>query len=289
MPCSGAFNLARAMNEGARSSQAEYLFFLNDDTSVEPNCIHYLERFLETRTEIAAVQPKILALDSPDCFDYAGACGGFMDVYGYPFLRGRVVHTVELDDGFYDQQSPVFWATGAALFLRREAFSRSGGFDEDFEMHMEEIDLAWRLWLSDNEVWVEPRAVVLHLAGFAPGRMSLEHSYRKHRNSLAMMIKNYSAASLARYLPIRILLELGSVIVSLGKGEISYAGNILRALGWVAKKLPLLIRKRRSVVRIRTRKESEIKELLYPRSILLDYYLRKKRRFRDLHWDRSRP
>jgi hypothetical protein len=276
---------APAMDWAVRDCCASpYVFLLNDDTRVAPDCLERLMVRLDADISIAAVQPKIHSLEAPAFFDYAGAAGGYMDRFGYPFLRGRLVSQIERDEGQYDDPRPVFWVSGAALLIRRRAFLEAGGFDRDFINHIEEIDLSWRLHLHGYSVWVEPAALVEHLAGYAPGRMSYALSLLKHRNSLNMMLKNYALSSLLRYLPVRLVLEAGSILFSIGRGDLAYAGVIIKALFAVLRDLPRTLSKRRAVQSARKVDERYVLSLLYPGSLLISWYLLGKRTFQALRW-----
>ncbi|MDX1638444.1 MAG: glycosyltransferase family 2 protein, partial [Balneolaceae bacterium] len=130
-------------NRGANYAGGDILLFLNNDVKVAPDWLLELDKCITTHSEAAVFQPKIRSFSNPEEFEYAGAAGGFLDKYGYPFCRGRIFDTVEKDSGQYDLATDIFWASGAALAIRKERFEEVGGFDEDFEFHMEEIDLCW--------------------------------------------------------------------------------------------------------------------------------------------------
>jgi len=276
---------ARAMNEAIASHcRGEYVLMLNDDACLTPDCLGRLAAVLARDPGIAAVQPKVKSLDGDGRFDYAGAAGGYMDRYGYPFLRGRLVNHIEQDEGQYNSAGAVFWASGAVLLIRRESFVALGGFDETFVNYMEEIDLAWRLQLCGYRVWVEPRAVARHRAGYAPGRMAHALSFLKHRNSLQMLLKNYSIAALARCLPVRLVLDIGSVVVAAGRGDPAYAWIIVKSWLALIAAWPRVWRQRRAVQAMRRVPDSEALRLLYRGSLLLDWYLRGRRTFAALRW-----
>jgi GT2 family glycosyltransferase len=279
---------ARATNLALQFTEAEanpYVFLLNNDTQIEPGSLERLMAVLETHPDVAACQPKMRSLERRDQFDYAGGAGGYLDRFGYPFTRGRVSVTLEPDLGQYDRPTPIFWASGAACLIRRSALREVGPLDGDFYAVAEEIDLAWRLHLRGYRVVCEPSALLYHYAGFAPGRMSLDSSYLRHRNSLVMLIKNYSARSLARYLPVRLALELMAIGWALGSGNFGYALVVVRSLVWVAMHLPAILRKRRHVqTQIRSVPDEAYMGLMYPRSIALDYFVFGKRTFGNLGW-----
>ena len=132
-------------NRAADYAEGEILVFLNNDVKVDPDWLKNLEKTFNTQ-DVAAVQPKLRSFESPEFFEYAGAAGGFLDYFGYPFCRGRIFDTIEKDLGQYNHPGNILWASGAALAIRKDLFLEAGRFDEDFEFHMEEIDLCWRLW-----------------------------------------------------------------------------------------------------------------------------------------------
>ncbi|MCK4755289.1 MAG: glycosyltransferase family 2 protein, partial [Calditrichia bacterium] len=156
---------SRAYNIAFREVQGKYYILLNNDVVVAENWLEPLVNVAESDSKIGALQPKIRSLIDDGYFEYAGASGGFMDKYGYPFLRGRIFYTIERDEGQYDDKSFVFWTSGAAMFVRAEALEKSGDLDEDFVHHMEEIDLCWRLHLVDYRLKVIPESVIYHYAG----------------------------------------------------------------------------------------------------------------------------
>ncbi|MEO1077116.1 MAG: glycosyltransferase family 2 protein, partial [Bacteroidota bacterium] len=181
---------ARGNNEAIRHTESEYVCLLNNDVEVPPGWLAPLVRVLDTMPEVAAVQPKLLQHGDRTQFEYAGASGGFLDAVGYPFTRGRLFDTLEPDAGQYDDARDVFWASGAALLLRRSALDDVGLLDETFGMHMEEIDLCWRLWRAGWRVRVEPSAEVYHIGGASLPQGDPRKTYLNFRNSLLMLFKN---------------------------------------------------------------------------------------------------
>ena len=183
------FGFAEGYNQALKDVTADYLVLLNSDVEVTPGWIEPIVARLEARPRIGAVQPKVRSYHRRTHFEYAGAAGGFLDRYGYPFCRGRVFDTVEADTGQYDTARRVFWATGAALFVRGPLFGRLGGFDGRFFAHMEEIDFCWRLQRAGYEVWAEPRSVVYHVGGATLAYASPRKTYLNFRNNLALLYK----------------------------------------------------------------------------------------------------
>ena len=182
------YGFAEGYNRALREVEAEYYLLLNSDVEVTEGWWQPLVEVLDNNPDVAAVAPKLLSDAAHDKFEYAGAAGGFIDYLGYPFCRGRILSNVELDRGQYDDRREIFWASGAAMCCRSDVYHQLGGFDADFFAHMEEIDLQWRMQLSDWRIMIEPRSKVYHLGGG-----TLPASPRKvflnHRNNLAMLYK----------------------------------------------------------------------------------------------------
>lgn len=182
------YGFAGGYNRGLKSIDTPYSLLLNSDVEVTEGWWQPLVAILDSEADVAVVAPKLRAAAEREMFEYAGASGGFIDYLGYPFCRGRILSSVERDEGQYDTRRDIFWASGAAMCCRREAFDALGGFDEEFFAHMEEIDLQWRMQLAGWRIVIEPRAVVYHLGG---GTLppSPQKIYLNHRNNLAMLYK----------------------------------------------------------------------------------------------------
>jgi GT2 family glycosyltransferase len=220
---------ARGNNAALPHATGEYVVLLNNDVEVSPHWLGPLVDVMEARPEVGAVQPKLLQYDDRDRFEYAGAAGGFLDRIGYPFTRGRLFTTMERDRGQYDDAREVFWASGAALMLRRSALDTVGLLDERFEMHMEEIDLCWRLWRHGYRVRIEPASEVYHIGGASLPQSSPRKTYYNFRNSLLMLYKNLSPSLWRRTLPLRMGCDAAAVGRTLAAGEFREAAAILRA------------------------------------------------------------
>lgn len=177
-------------NRGAKHARYNTLVFLNNDVAVDPNWLNPLDDMLSKNAEIAAIQPKIRSFRKPDHFEYAGAAGGFIDNMGFPFCRGRIFSTLERDHGQYNTPSQIFWASGAALVIRKDIFEHLEGFYEPFEFHMEEIDLCWRIQLFGKQVWYCPDSVVYHLGGGSLSADNPRKTFYNFRNNLIMMARN---------------------------------------------------------------------------------------------------
>ena len=167
--------------------EADYYVLLNSDVEVTQNWIEPVIDYMESYPDIVAAQPKILAYHEKNKFEHAGAAGGFIDKYGYPFCRGRIFNDVEEDNGQYNTPMEIFWATGAALFIKSTAWKASGGFDDDFFAHMEEIDLCWRLKRMGYRIGYVGESVVYHVGGGTLNTSNPKKSYLNFRNNLVML------------------------------------------------------------------------------------------------------
>ena len=159
------FGFAKGYNEGLKQVQAEYYILLNSDVEVEKDWIEPAITLMQFNKNIAACQPKLLQFHNKRMFEYAGAAGGWLDYLGYPFAMGRVFDVCEQDNGQYDEQQPIFWASGAAMFVRASVYHQLGGLDEYFFAHQEEIDLCWRMQLAGYKIFSCPQSVVYHVGG----------------------------------------------------------------------------------------------------------------------------
>ena len=184
------YGFAGGYNEALKQVNTEYYVLLNQDVEVSEGWLTPLMEFMDTHPEVAATQPKIKDFTQRDLFEYAGAAGGYIDLYGYPSCRGRIFETVEKDTGQYNDPQACFWATGACLLIRSEAFWQAKGFDTDFFAHMEEIDLCWRLQLLGHKVYTTPLSEVYHIGGGSLPPGSPRKVYLNFRNSLIMLTKN---------------------------------------------------------------------------------------------------
>ncbi|MBK6767184.1 MAG: glycosyltransferase family 2 protein [bacterium] len=271
-----------AYNRVIPDVSGKYCVLLNFDVEVEPNWLSQPVEIMESDPQVAACQPKLKAYQDHSRFEYSGGSGGFIDAFGYPFVRGRLFHTTEVDSGQYDDVIDVFWATGAALVVRKEAFIASGGLDEDFFMHMEELDLCWRLLLTGNRIKIAPAGAVYHWAGAALAADRIRKMYLNHRNSVAMLIKNYELTRLLRRLPVRIFLDWVAVIASPLQGEAKRSLAILWAHFYVLLNLPHIWSKRRRVQQQRTVPDHALDHVVTPFSVVYRYFIKKQTTFSQL-------
>jgi GT2 family glycosyltransferase len=255
---------AGGCNEGLRLAKSPYVVFLNDDTVVEAEWLGCLVEAAESDKTVDALQPKILSLPerrkSRRVFDYAGAAGGLIDRLGYPYCLGRSFGGCEEDQGQYDQPRDIFWASGVALFARRDSLVRLGGFEAGFFMHMEEIDLCWRMLLAGYKVRSVPQSVVWHEGGASLREGSPLKVYYNHRNALLTLLRNRSAAPLIALLPLRLTLEVAAILFYLagGKEGVARSSQVVMAFIDVLRRLPETLRQRREIQRTRTVSDREL-------------------------------
>jgi len=265
---------AGGCNAGIRAVSTPYVLILNNDTIHAPQWVARLQECLESDARIAVVQPKLRSYYQPDVFDYSGACGGELDMFGFPFARGRLFEQLEKDNGQYDQVDPnLFWASGTAFLARREVLLTAGLFDEHFFAHMEEIDLQWRIQLMGYQIRIAPQAVVWHRSGYTLGAEAPLKKYLNHRNAWLMFLANYRLMLTLYLFPIRLLLESLAFFFSLLRRDWGRAGAILRALGWLLIHPLMIVRKRHQVKSIRRLGDRDLLRKMYRGSIALRYYL----------------
>lgn len=224
---SGNFGYAGGYNEGLQRIRGQYDYYIlvNSDVEVTTAWDIDLINWMEAHPDYAALQPKILSWKQKDTFDYAGAGGGFLDGYGYPYCRGRIWDSIEKDQGNYNDTIDVDWASGACMVVRGAAFHELSGFDTDFFAHMEEIDLCWRMRKSGWKIAYTGSVEVYHLGGATLDRASPKKMYLNIRNSLSMMYKNESRGRFFRIFVVKSLLEHLAALsfVAQGKKEFSKA------------------------------------------------------------------
>lgn len=183
------WGFADGYNKALEQIDAEYYVLLNSDIEVTHHWLTPMIEYMDTHADVAACQPKLLSIFDRDRFEYAGACGGYMDRYGYPFCRGRIFETVENDNGQYDNPTPVLWATGAALFIRARIYKEVGGLDGRFFAHNEEIDLCWRLCIKGYKIMCLPESEIYHVGGGTLPKSNPMKTYLNFRNNLTMLYK----------------------------------------------------------------------------------------------------
>jgi GT2 family glycosyltransferase len=273
------YGFAGGYNYGLREVPNEFYVLLNSDVEVTPQWIQPVVAYMDATPRMVACQPKILDFHRKEWFEYAGAAGGYIDKDAYAFCAGRVFYEFEKDQEQYNTNEEVFWASGAAMFIRRDVWIEVGGLDEDFFAHMEEIDLCWRLKNRGYKVGACRSAVVYHYGGGTLDRQSPFKTYLNFRNNLYMLVKNYHTSNLRLKLVRRMLLDGLAGIRFLTEGKWNHFTAVIKAHFSFYKNMKVLQRKRR-------KEELSIVEQnlvgVYNRSILKDFFLLKKRTFTSL-------
>jgi GT2 family glycosyltransferase len=264
---------AGGYNEALSQIDAKYYILLNSDIEVTANWISPVVTFMESDDRIAASQPKILAYDLPTHFEYAGAAGGFMDYLGYPFCRGRIFDTREEDLGQYNDETDVFWATGACLFVRAEAFHQAGGFDACFFAHMEEIDLCWRLQNLGHRITYCGKSTVYHVGGGTLHKSNPKKTFLNYRNNLIMLFKNLPKGRRWKTIFFRIVLDGISSVRFVVAGAWPDVFAIIRAHFAFYAMIPKLTKEK---------SRTAYRAPLYFRSVVWEYFVLRKHRFSQL-------
>ena len=280
LPLPQNYGFAEGYNRALAQVEAEVYVLLNSDVRVTDGWLNAPLRRLESDERVAAVQPKILADLQPDSFEYAGAAGGFIDALGYPYCRGRVFETVELDRGQYDEAVEVDWASGACCFVRASAWHILEGLDGDFFAHMEEIDFCWRLRRAGFTCWVEPASTVYHLGGGTLQYNNPRKTYLNFRNSLHALLKNANAWTVLFLLLARLVLDGVTGVKFLLGGQAAATWAIVRAHFAFYRRIPKNILLRQIP---KSDYPGSAKSVLAkaPTSIVFSYYVLGKKRFQD--------
>jgi GT2 family glycosyltransferase len=266
---------AKGYNDAFSQIDATYLVLLNSDIEVPEQWLDPLISLMERRPEVAACQPKIRSYHQPEYFEYAGAAGGFIDKYGYPFCRGRVFRDLEADRGQYDDEVEVFWATGACLVVRASAYHEVGGLDDDFFAHMEEIDLCWRLKNAGYKIVASGASEVYHVGGGTLPKKSSRKTYLNFRNNFILLYKNLPSKRLLPVFFVRILLDWVAAFKFLAEGGFGDFWAVTRAHWHFFGSVPKTRRKRKVQL-------AHTHTGIYNRSIVKEYYIHRKRKFSDL-------
>ncbi len=271
------YGYAGGYNRALPQINADYFVLLNSDIEVTPGWIDTIIEKMEQNPTIAAAQPKILSYRNKDYFEYAGASGGFIDYLGYPFCRGRIFDTLEKDSGQYNTEMPVFWATGACLVVRKDAFFQVGMLDDTFFAHQEEIDLCWRLQKSGYQIYVFPQSTVYHVGGGTLNSGHPKKTFLNFRNNLLLLHKNLDRKRFSIIFT-RLLLDGIAGIKFLISGQPQHTWAIVKAHFAFYR----LIKQNRKK-RIATSSKATIKGI-YPKSILKAYFLKNKKTFNLLNF-----
>lgn len=279
------YGFADGYNRALEGLEADYYVLLNSDIEVSPGWLEPLIEAMEQDRRIAAAQPKILNFNQRNRFEYAGAAGGWLDFLGYPFCRGRIFAETEIDQGQYDAPAEIFWASGAAMFVRADLFHRIGGFDPDYFAHAEEIDLCWRLKRAGYKVMAFPQSTVFHVGGGTLTYETPRKAYLNFRNTLFTSFKNEALGKLIWLLPLRLFLDGIAGLLFLSQGKFRHILSIIRAHGSFYRQLPNTWKKRRkNTVLINNLRAGAAPNMagFFRGSVVWRYYALGKKRFRSL-------
>ncbi len=274
------FGFAEGYNRALKQIEAEYYILLNSDVEVSHHWLTPLIEFMDSHPQVAACQPKLLAEYDKDSFEYAGACGGFLDKYGYPFCRGRIFNMVERDNGQYDYQQEILWATGACMMIRSKDYWDAGGLDGRFFAHNEEIDLCWRLRLMGRQIYCIPESEVYHVGGGTLPKSNPMKTFLNFRNNLTMLYKNLSDNELKKVMRMRWFLDYLAAfeMLILGRNWGDFKAVFKARKAFMAWRADFDEDRRRIQA---SRQETEIPQI-YQKSILWQYYAKGKKTFKDL-------
>lgn len=275
------YGYADGYNRALVELDTEYVVLLNSDVEVTEGWLQPIMQYLEINKDVVALQPKLLAQRNKICFEYAGAGGGFIDKYGYPFCRGRIFDNVEFDNGQYNNAIDIFWATGACLVVRKKDYFDVGGLDASFFAHMEEIDLCWRFNARGKRIVCLPRSIVYHVGGATLDEASPRKTFLNFRNNLLMIYKNVPDKKVNKILYIRRILDILAATQMLLSGKRENSKAVLEA--W------------REFRKIKgnyadARKYNLEKAILfniktiYPKSLLWSFYVKNKKKFSQLRF-----
>ncbi len=272
------YGFAGGYNKALSQVDADYYVLLNSDVEIKSQWIEPIIDFMEQNPDVAAVQPKILSYQKPDYFEYAGGAGGFIDFLGYPFARGRVFNVVEKDRGQYDDICEIFWASGAAMFVRASDYWAVGGLDEDFFAHQEEIDLCWRLKNRGKKIFAYPKVAVYHLGGGSLSYQNPRKVYFNFRNNLIMLLKNLPRGKAFSIIFLRLILDgIAAFQMLLGKPKAGFFYVIKAHLSFYSN-LGKTLKKRRQLVKFNRFDYPQV----YKKSLIWQFFVKKKRYFSQL-------
>lgn len=269
----GNYGFAKGYNLGLQNITEDYLALINSDIEVTKNWLQPIVELFDASKETCIIQPKILDYKQKTHFEYAGAAGGFIDKYGYPFCRGRLFQTLEEDKGQYDDQSEIFWASGACFFIRNQTFRMLKGFDEDFFAHQEEIDLCWRAFNANCKIMYTPKSVVYHVGGATLDAANPHKTFLNFRNSLAMLVKNLPARKIIPIIFQRMILDGVAFFKFIIDGKITHAFSILKAHFYFYFHLPRNLKKRQQAFK---------NQYFKVKSIVWSYFIKGTKEFKNL-------
>ena len=265
---------AKGYNDALKELKEDLFVLLNNDVEVTPNWLQPVISEFENDPHLIASQPKILDFQKKEHFEYAGAAGGFIDRFGYPYCRGRIFNTIEKDYGQFNDTIPIFWATGACLFVKKEAYWKVDGFDEDLFTHQEEIDLCWRLQAEGGAIKYIGASLVYHVGGATLASLSPKKTFYNFRNTLLVLLKNVKGSHVWLLIFIRLVLDVLAACMFLFQGKPKHIVAIAKAHFSFYGLIPSFLKKRKRF--------SSNLNYYHTKSIVWKYFIRKKRIFKDV-------
>jgi GT2 family glycosyltransferase len=276
----GNYGYAKGYNLALEKINADIFILLNNDVEVTSGWIEPVARLMEKDKNIAACQPRLIDYKDRSLFEYAGASGGFIDKYCYPFARGRLFNTLENDKHQYDDAREIFWASGACLFVRAGAFRNAGGLDADYFAHMEEIDLCWRMKNLGYKIFVEPASIVYHVGGGTLNKISPRKTFLNFRNNLTTLVKNHPPRFLFFKIIFRMILDGVAAFKFLISGNPKHFFSVIGAHFAFYSRMGSTLAKRRAM-----KKKSGFRfstSCIYDGNIVYEYFLKGKHTFTSL-------
>lgn len=266
---------AKGYNDALALIDAEYFVLLNSDIEVTPNWVMPIIDVMDADPSIAAAQPKLIAYNQKDEFEYAGAAGGFIDKYGYPFCQGRIFGHLEKDLGQYEEIKEIFWASGACMFVRASKFNEVEGLDNDFFAHMEEIDLCWRLKNSGYKILYVPHSKVYHVGGGTLPKGTARKTYLNFRNNFTLLFKNLPKNRIIKTFIARFLLDGVAALRFMSEGNLGDTFAVFKAHMYFYTHI-LQIRKKRKQYH-----QNKV-SMIYEKNIVMEHFLKRKSKFTEL-------
>lgn len=259
------YGFAKGYNVALQNIEEKYLCLLNSDVEVTQNWLTPILSLFENNPEVGIIQPKILDYKNKAYFEYAGAAGGYIDKFGYPFCRGRIFDNVEKDNGQYDDEQTIFWASGACFFIRKNIFNQLNGFDDDFFAHQEEIDLCWRAINGGYKIKYTSKSVVFHVGGATLNEGNPRKTFLNFRNSLLMLLKNLPKKELFSIIFSRLCMDGLAGIQFVFNGKFKHSFAIIKAHFSFYSLINKTLKKRTSL---------QLKNYYYTKSIVYQYFVK---------------
>ncbi len=267
---------SKGYNDALKQIDTDYYCLLNSDIEVTENWIEPIINLMESDTQIAVCQPKLRSWHENEKFEYAGAAGGFIDKYGYPFCRGRMFMDMEIDNGQYDDVFEVFWATGACMFVKADLYHKYGGLDEDFFAHMEEIDFCWRLKNEGYKIMYCPDSTVFHVGGGTLPKNSARKTYLNFRNNIFLLYKNLPRRKIIPVFLVRFLLDFVAAAKFLFESGFADFFAVVKAHFHFYRSLSHNLKKRKKITHRHVSK-------ILNKNLIFEYYFKGKKKFSDLN------